>query len=159
MILIERGEAYGDRLPGLGEGHALHDGQHDEAEAHDARHREDRAQGQGDEVSEGPSAKIWEQVSNDRGTTYRSIPAAVPEHWTMGSQYDASNMKPLLLHVSGEYVIRRRPYGAGSWSYTVLRQGVVIGELYGRLKDAKARAEQNARGEDTIHFAERHVKR
>jgi hypothetical protein len=110
-------------------------------------------------VSEGPSAKIWKQVSNDKGTTYRSIPTTVPEHWVMGSQYDASNMKPLLLHASGEYTIRRRPYGAGSWSYTVLRQGAVIGELYGRLKDAKARAEQNARGEDTIHFAERHVKR
>jgi hypothetical protein len=108
-------------------------------------------------VSEGPSAKIWKQVSNDKGTTYRSIPTTVPEHWTQaGGNYKGI---PVLVYVSGEYAIRREPYGKLSWSYTVLRQGAVIGELYGRLKDAKARAEQNARGEDTIHFAERHAKR
>lgn len=107
-----------------------------------------------------PSEKIWKQISTDAGTTYKSIPTKIPEKWIPMEILDPStSSRTLPAYVCGEYEIRRFPYGQTSHSYTVYRQGEVIGRLYGRLKDAKARAQCNARGEDVIHFAEKHVKR
>lgn len=100
--------------------------------------------------------KLWTLVSDKAGKDYVSVPTEVPWNWPRelpGALNDIpAHVK--FAYVCGEYMIYTFKYGSTGTSYTVLRQGVELPlSLYGRLKDAKGRARQNARGEDRMHLA------
>lgn len=84
------------------------------------------------------------------GHRYTSIPTEVPEVWY--SHFDNGE----LTYASGPYLIRRRKYGT-KFSYDLCRDVngylTVIDPLFSRLKDAKERAERNARGNDVVNWA------
>ena len=88
--------------------------------------------------------------TTEDGHMHTSVPTAVPVTWR------AHRLVSGLVYISGDavYSIRRRSYGT-KHSYAVLREGVELplGGIYSRLKDAKARAVQNASGLDTVNVA------
>ncbi len=97
--------------------------------------------------------KIWNLVDTRSGKTYRSIPTAVPTRWTPSNSGSQWNGTARAHWHGGEYEIVQEPYGK-RFSYTLKRKGIRLPlATYPRLKDAKARAELNARGEDSHHVA------
>ncbi len=93
-------------------------------------------------------ASIWRLTGDQHGKTYVSISTEHPKTWkrrTAGLGW--------LVYSSGPYTITREPYGVSGWSYMVKRNGHRLFGLYSRLKDAKAYAEKNARGEEIVHVA------
>lgn len=93
--------------------------------------------------------KLWVLVDDTHGKDYVSVAAPEPIEW---KRAPAGPRK--LIYTSGEYEIRAVSYGKTGRSYTVWRQGVELPlSLTGLLRDAKARAVKNARGEDRMHVA------
>jgi hypothetical protein len=92
---------------------------------------------------------VW--FSTD-GHLHTSISTAVPEKWTPAETGGSVTNAPMLAYVSGDYVIKRHPYGS-RFTYALHRNRVPIGLGYSRLKDAKEHAVRNARGEDTVNVA------
>lgn len=90
------------------------------------------------------------------GHRYTSIPTDIPEVWVREKDEDG-----YITYTSGEYVIERTDsrgwppeYGFGGRpQFSVYRQTVSIGMMFGKLKDAKAHAVKNARGEDVVSVA------
>ena len=93
---------------------------------------------------------IWTSAD---GRWHTSIPTTVPEKWTPAMQGSATLGTDFLVYVSGEYLIRRYPYGKSAHTYVLYRNRVAIGLGTGRLKDAKEHAVRNARGEDVVNVA------
>lgn len=93
---------------------------------------------------------IWTSAD---GHWHTSIPTTVPEKWTPAVEGGAALGTVCLVYVSGEYSIRRYPYGKSAYTYVLYRNHVAIGLGTGRLKDAKAHAVKNARGEDVVNVA------
>lgn len=91
------------------------------------------------------NAKHW---STKDGHRHVSIPTEVPEAWKQ--RYTDKG----LIYFSGDYKIIREPY-ASRHTYAVWRneEELPLGSLYGRLKDAKARAVKNAMGNDVMNMA------
>lgn len=92
---------------------------------------------------------IWRSTD---GHLHTSIPTVVPEKWTPALVGNSLLSTERLVYVSGSYVIKREPYGA-RWTYVLFRGRVPIGLGCSRLKDAKAHAVKNARGEETVNVA------
>lgn len=84
------------------------------------------------------------------GHRYTSVPTEVPVLWY--SHFDGGE----LIYTSGPYLIRRRKYGT-KFSYDLCRDVdgylTTVSRMFSRLKDAKARAEKNARGLDVLNWA------
>lgn len=86
------------------------------------------------------------------GHRYVSVPAEVPVDWS--SWYDEDGF---LLYGCGDYLIVRNLYVGERRSYSVHRDVngrlTRIGWPYSRLKDAKEKAVQNAKGLDVFNWA------
>lgn len=84
------------------------------------------------------------------GHRYTSVPTEVPVLWHSFREPGE------LSYASGPYLIRRRQYGT-KFSYDLLRDVdgylTTVSPMFSRLKDAKARAEKNARGLDVLNWA------
>lgn len=96
--------------------------------------------------------KLWVLVSDEWGKDYVSVATTVPKSWARTRGWPDQD---ILLYTceSGEYEIRGHKYGTRR-SYTVWRQGVELPlTLTGSLRDAKARAVNNANGLDRMHVA------
>lgn len=81
------------------------------------------------------------------GHRYTSIPTDIPEVWVREKDKDGC-----ITYTSGEYVIERAD-SRGRPQFSAYRQAVSIGMIFGKLKDAKAHAVKNARGEDVVNVA------
>ena len=82
------------------------------------------------------------------GHRYVSVPTTVPVKWARA--YDEHGK---LCYGSGEYQIVREPYGSRH-TYTVYRDGEELSLSWtSSLRDAKARAVINARGNDVFNWA------
>lgn len=87
------------------------------------------------------------------GHRYVSVPTIPPTFWSR-SLDDAGR----LVREFGDYKIVREPYGANRFTFSLYRlvdgEWVALGiGFYSLLKDAKADAVKNARGEHVIHWA------
>lgn len=93
--------------------------------------------------------------TTDDGHLYRSIPTDIPQRW----ERRIDDEDDTITYASGEYEIervdtRRHPDGFGGCLYfTLTRQTVALHFPFSRLKDAKAHAVKNARGEDVVNVA------
>lgn len=102
--------------------------------------------------------KLWTLVSDEAGKDYVSTAAPEPLAWRRERR--VQGFFDVMVYTSGNYEIRGHESGRDSdnnvvrRSYTVWRQGVELPlSLTSRLRDAKARALKNARGEDRMHVA------
>jgi hypothetical protein len=94
---------------------------------------------------------IWHSAD---GHLHTSIPTTVPSRWTPASTGRNDQLgREQLVYVSGDYVIKRESRGRSAWTYVLHRNRVPIGLGASRLKDAKAHAVKNARGEETVNVA------
>ena len=96
--------------------------------------------------------KLWKL---DESQLPRKVYVSVPMDISGGMLWKREPAGPRkLTYTSGEYEIRAVSYGKTGRSYTVWRQGVELPlSLTGLLREAKARAVENARGEDRMNVA------
>lgn len=95
------------------------------------------------QLAPGYDPRHWTTTDGHRHT---SVPTAVPTAWKQ--KHDDSG----LVYISGAYSIHRTRYGRG-WLYGIARDGVELRCSYSRLRDAKDRAVNNARGRDVVNVA------
>lgn len=100
-------------------------------------------------TSQYENPKLWKRVGSATGKRYASVPAEVPKTWKR------EHGLGVMIYRSGEYELRGRCVsGSRRRHWTVWRQGVELPlSLTGLLREARARAEENARGEDRMNVA------
>lgn len=101
-----------------------------------------------DEQYDNPN--LWRLVSDKGGKDYASVKTVEPVVWVRETRQGN-----ILAYRCGEYEIIGRVYGKMDRRvYIVRRLGVELPLSFtGLLRDAKARAVKNSRGEDRMHLA------